>query len=120
MLLADDADCGPNAPRAVAARTFEFTEFLVDVLGVEPTSAAARLARSPTTRAVTDCEAWAWTRSHGACWPRPATRLVPLPEADTCCGFGGLFAVKMPDVSGAMLARKCRQIDARPVPTRWS
>ena len=38
--------------------------------------------------------------------------VVPLPEHDTCCGFGGLFAIKLPDISGAMLDRKCRQIHA--------
>ena len=32
--------------------------------------------------------------------------LCPLAEHDVCCGFGGLFAVKMPDISAAMLARK--------------
>ena len=31
---------------------------------------------------------------------------VELNEAETCCGFGGLFAVKMADISGAMLERK--------------
>ena len=40
----------------------------------------------------------------------PGATVVPLPEDDTCCGFGGLFAVKLPDISGAMLERKCRQI----------
>ena len=32
--------------------------------------------------------------------------LVPLPEADQCCGFGGTFAVKNADTSAAMLADK--------------
>ncbi|MGH2930060.1 MAG: heterodisulfide reductase-related iron-sulfur binding cluster, partial [Solirubrobacteraceae bacterium] len=36
--------------------------------------------------------------------------LVELPEADTCCGFGGTFAVKNADTSAAMLADKLRAV----------
>jgi L-lactate dehydrogenase complex protein LldE len=36
----------------------------------------------------------------------------PLPEAEVCCGFGGLFAVKMSNISGEMLARKLDAIEA--------
>ena len=32
--------------------------------------------------------------------------LVPLPFAEDCCGFGGTFAVKMADISGAMVTEK--------------
>jgi L-lactate dehydrogenase complex protein LldE len=32
--------------------------------------------------------------------------LVPLPFAEDCCGFGGTFAVKMSDISGAMVSEK--------------
>lgn len=110
-LLADDADWAPRAA-AVAARTYEFTQFLVDVLGVEHVR----------------CRATGTLAYHASCHglrglgideqPRrllaqvEGATVVPLPEADTCCGFGGLFSVKLPDISGAMLARKCRQIDA--------
>jgi L-lactate dehydrogenase complex protein LldE len=36
--------------------------------------------------------------------------LVELPAADSCCGFGGTFAVKNPDVSTAMLADKMSNV----------
>ena len=36
--------------------------------------------------------------------------LVELPEGLECCGFGGTFAVKNPDVSGAMLEEKVRRV----------
>lgn len=109
-LLADDPEWGPRA-RDVASRTFELTMFLADVLGMAP---------PPVTTAGT-------LTYHACCHglrglgidrqPRHLLSaadppLVPLAEADTCCGFGGLFAVKMADISGAMLARKCRQIAA--------
>jgi L-lactate dehydrogenase complex protein LldE len=35
----------------------------------------------------------------------------PLRDAETCCGFGGLFAVKMSAISGAMLERKLACIE---------
>ena len=110
-LLADDPAWSGRA-RAVADRTWEFTQFLVDVLGVSTVP-----AQTTGTLAYHAC-------CHGLrglgidAQPRRllsgvgGARVVPLPEHDTCCGFGGLFAVKLPDISGAMLDRKCRQIAA--------
>lgn len=98
--------------RALASRTYEFTQFLVDVLQV-----AAVPCTSRGTLAYHAC-------CHGLrgvgvdAQPRQllehvtGAQVVPLPEYDTCCGFGGLFAIKLPDISGAMLDRKCRQIAA--------
>ena len=98
--------------RAVAARTYEFTQFLVDVLGVDhvPCRASGTLAYHASCHGLRGLgidEQPKRLLSHVE-----GANLVPLPEEDTCCGFGGLFAVKLPDISGAMLARKCRQIDA--------
>lgn len=38
--------------------------------------------------------------------------LVDLPDAETCCGFGGTFSVKYPYISGAIASRKCDEIEA--------
>lgn len=110
MLLADDPTFGPLA-RALSARTFELTEFLVDVLGVPPPSIAGdeRLTYHACCHGLRGLGVDAQPRH---LLGEAGDRLVPLAEADTCCGFGGLFAVKLPDISGAMLARKCRQIAA--------
>lgn len=105
-LLADDPAYAQRA-RDLAARTYELTAFLVDVLGVTDVG-----ARRPG-------ESVAY---HAACHglrglglrEQPMRLLAgidgatftDLPEQDVCCGFGGLFAVKMADVSSAMLARK--------------
>jgi L-lactate dehydrogenase complex protein LldE len=110
MLLAGDPDYADRA-RAVASRTYELTQLLVDVLGVTDVGAQS-----------TDCIAY-----HPACHGlrglglrsqpsalvddvRGVTR-CPLPEAETCCGFGGLFAVKMADISGSLLDRKIAAIE---------
>ena len=90
----------------VAARTYELSEFLVDVLGVTDVGAhyPHRVTYHPT------CHSLRMLRVG----ERPlqllrAVRgidLVELPDADQCCGFGGTFALKNADTSAAMLADK--------------
>ncbi len=109
-LLADDPEWGPRA-RAVAARTYELTVFLVDVLGM-PAPPLAGTGRLTYHACCHGLRGLGVDRQPRELLSAAGERLVPLAEADTCCGFGGLFAVKMADVSGAMLARKCRQIVA--------
>lgn len=109
-LLADDPVYGPKA-RALAHRTFEFTRYLVEELGV--TNVGAVTSETLTYHAC--CHG---LRGLGVN-QQPlalldevsgATR-TPLPEHDVCCGFGGLFAVKMPAISSAMLDRKLDAIE---------
>ncbi|WP_239489276.1 (Fe-S)-binding protein [Luteitalea sp. TBR-22] len=119
-LLADDPDWSARAA-AVASRTYEFTQFLVDVLGVTrlAPSAVEGVSGTGTTGTLAYHACCHGLRGIGIdAQPRAllagvaGAAVVPLPEHDTCCGFGGLFAVKLPDISGAMLDRKCRQIAA--------
>jgi len=42
----------------------------------------------------------------------PGVRLVEMDEAETCCGFGGTFAVKFGDIATRMADNKCRHIEA--------
>jgi L-lactate dehydrogenase complex protein LldE len=94
----------------VAARTFELSEFLTDVLGTDDVGAyyPHRVTYHPT------CHSLRLLRVGDR--PLRLLRnvagidLVELPAADTCCGFGGTFAVKNADVSTAMLADKMRNI----------
>jgi len=95
---------------AVAARTFELSELLVDVLKVEDVGAyyPHRVTYHPT------CHSLRLLRVGD----RPirllrnvaGLDLVELPDAEVCCGFGGTFAVKNADVSTAMLADKMRSV----------
>ncbi len=109
-LFAADAEYGPLAEQ-VAARTFEFTQFVVDVLGVRDLHATAhgKLTYHPSCHLL---------RSLGIREePRQllsevqGVELVELPGAEECCGFGGLFAIKMSDISGAMCKRKLDNIE---------
>ncbi len=83
---------------ALAARTFELSEYLVDALGVD--DVGARLDAPVTVHDA--CHGLRGLRIAGA--PRTLLRragatLVEMTEADTCCGFGGVFSLGYPEVS---------------------
>jgi L-lactate dehydrogenase complex protein LldE len=97
---------------AVASRTYELSELLIDVLGVRdvgayyphtvtyhPTCHSLRMLR------VGDKPLELLHHVRGL-------TLVDLPMADSCCGFGGTFAIKNADTSTAMLADKMTNIVA--------
>ena len=95
---------------AVAARTYELSELLVDVLGVEDVGASFphRVTYHPTCHSL--------RMLHVDDKPLRLLRhvrgleLLELPSADSCCGFGGTFALKNADTSTAMLADKMRHV----------
>lgn len=91
-------------------KVFEFSELLVDKLGVTDVGAfyphAVTLhpsCHSLRSLHVGDKPARLLKAVRGL-------TLLDLPEAEQCCGFGGTFSIKNPDVSGAMLAGKLRAI----------
>jgi L-lactate dehydrogenase complex protein LldE len=108
-LFADDPNWLPKA-NALAARTYELTSFLVDVLGVTKVDAAF-------TGEVTYHDSCSGLRELGVkAQPRKllasveGLTLVELPESDVCCGFGGTFAVKYGDISNAIVEAKTANI----------
>lgn len=96
---------------AIAAQTYELSQFLVDVLAIPDLG----IRRDGTVTYHPSCHLLRMLGVREA-----PERLVQaagaeyrrLPEAETCCGFGGLFSVHFEEVSGAMLARKVRAIQA--------
>jgi L-lactate dehydrogenase complex protein LldE len=40
----------------------------------------------------------------------PGIELLPLPHAEDCCGFGGTFAIKLPEISAAIADEKLRHV----------
>jgi L-lactate dehydrogenase complex protein LldE len=106
-----------GAAKALAARTHELSQFLVSVLpGGEPRrGAVAGGGRRPRVTYHDSCHLLRGLGEARA--PRTAlagagVEVVDLPGADECCGFGGSFAVRLPDVSGAILRRKLENIRA--------
>ncbi len=110
-ILKDDPNYAEKAT-AVSQRTYEFTQFLVDVLQVNNIKA--------------DCGGC--MTYHSSCHglrglglreqPKKLLetasedQLTPLPGAEECCGFGGLFAVKMGDISSEILTTKLDNVES--------
>ena len=96
--------------RDVAGRTYELSEFLVDVLGVTDVGAyfPHRVTYHPTCHSLRLLRVG--DRPYRLLREVRGLELVELPDAQSCCGFGGTFAVKNPDVSTAMLADKMRNV----------
>lgn len=98
----------------VGSRVFELSEFLVDVLGVdkkpEPTKpgAAARVTYHEACHLRR--ELGATTQARRLITGVPGVELVEMEQSEVCCGFGGTFAVKYADISGAMLDEKLMHI----------
>lgn len=108
--LGDDALADRAA--AVAARTYELSELLVDVLGLEDVGARYphRVTYHPTCHSVRMLRVG--DKPLRLLRAVDGIDLVALEGADQCCGFGGTFALKNADTSTAMLADKMRAVQA--------
>jgi L-lactate dehydrogenase complex protein LldE len=97
---------------ALAEKTYELTSFLVDVCGVD--TVAARLDTTATYH-----DSCSGLRELGVRnQPRrllasvAGLRLAEMPDAEVCCGFGGTFCVKYPDISNAIVGKKATAVAA--------
>jgi L-lactate dehydrogenase complex protein LldE len=108
-LFADEPDWQARA-RRVGDRTYEFSQFLVDVLGV--TSVGARFGGTVTYH--DSCHLLRYLNV--AKQPRhlianvDGARFVEMADSERCCGFGGTFSVKYPQISEGMLEDKIASI----------
>ena len=87
-------------------KTFEFTQFIVHVLGV--TDLGAVFPHKVTYHPSCHGSRLLGVKDEPMELLKGVKGLefVPLPFAEDCCGFGGTFAVKMADISGAMVSEK--------------
>jgi L-lactate dehydrogenase complex protein LldE len=108
----------------LSQKTFELSEFLVDILGVE--KLGAKLDGIATYHdacsALRECGIKEAPRKllHNV----EGLYLEELKDNETCCGFGGTFAVKFPDISVAMAEQKIDNATATQaqylISTDWS
>ena len=110
QLFAGDAEWLPRA-RAIAAKTHELSSFLIRVLKVENVGASweGRLTWHDACHGLRDLNIKSEPRTlirnvRGA-------EFVELEHADACCGFGGTFSVKYPEISVAILDQKIDAIE---------
>jgi L-lactate dehydrogenase complex protein LldE len=108
-LLADDPEFAARA-RVLADKSFELTSFLVEVLGAG--SVTARFGGSVTYH--DSCSSLRELKVRDA--PRrllasvDGLALTEMEETEVCCGFGGAFSVKYPDISNAIAEAKARNV----------
>jgi L-lactate dehydrogenase complex protein LldE len=88
------------------SKSYEFTQFLVQVLGV--TDVGAEFPHKVTYHPSCHGSRILGVKDEPLALIQnvKGLELVPLPFAEDCCGFGGTFAVKMADISGAMVTEK--------------
>ena len=110
-LFADEPELAERA-RELASRTYELVAFLVDVMGM--TRVAATHAGS-----VTYHDSCSGLRELGVkSQPRQLLASVTgltlneMPDCEVCCGFGGTFAVKYPEISEQIAGEKTAAISA--------
>jgi L-lactate dehydrogenase complex protein LldE len=108
-LFEGDPNLRARADR-LAERTFELISFLVDVRRFVPPAGSGR------TGTFTYHDACSGLRELGVKeQPRRlladvGATLTEMAEPEICCGFGGTFCVKYPEISGRMVADKVRDI----------
>lgn len=90
----------------VAGRLYEFSEFLVNVLQVSDTGAVlnARATYHDSCAGLRECKIK--TEPRRLLHSVRGLELVEMEDVETCCGFGGTFAVKFEPISTAMADQK--------------
>ncbi len=95
-----------NLVKSLSLRIFEFTEFLTNILKIENFGAVlnAKATYHDSCAGLRECKIKEGPRNllkkvHGL-------QLVEMTETETCCGFGGTFAVKFDAISNAMADQK--------------
>jgi len=109
-LFQNDPIWHPRA-KALADRTLEFTEFLVDQLGVRDLGARFQAKIAYHASCHLSRELGVKRQPRLLLEAVKEATLVDLPEEQDCCGFGGLFSIEHPAVSKAMLDRKIQNFD---------
>ncbi|MBI4183990.1 MAG: (Fe-S)-binding protein [Proteobacteria bacterium] len=108
-LFADEPDARRDAEE-LAARTYELTQFLVRVLGVAATGArfAGAVAYHDGCSGLRELGVRAEPRALLAAVE--GLELRELAEPEVCCGFGGTFCVKYPEISDRMVRDKAADV----------
>jgi L-lactate dehydrogenase complex protein LldE len=109
-LFADDPNLEHRA-RHLAARTHELVSFLVDILGIESVSASfdGVAAYHDSCSGLRELDIKSQPRTLLS--KVEGLDLRELNEPELCCGFGGTFCVKYPEISDAMVANKIEDIE---------
>jgi L-lactate dehydrogenase complex protein LldE len=110
--LFKDAPAEFERVRRLCARTRELTDFLVNVAGLKaiPGSYAGTVTYHDSCSGLRELGVKGQPRALLA--RVPGLTLKEMGEAETCCGFGGAFALKFGEISTHIAERKCASIAA--------
>ena len=108
-LFADEPELLERAQR-LAAKVYEFSAFLVNVLGV--TELGASFPGRATYHASCHGSRLLGVKNEPLALLGAVKKLelVPLPRCEDCCGFGGTFSVKLSELSSAMVDEKLEHV----------
>ncbi len=95
-----------DTANAVAQRVYELTEFLTDILQIELIDLGERVKVAVHNSCSSQREMGVADRSHQLLNQLVNVEVAPHQRPRECCGFGGTFAVKQADISGAMVNAK--------------
>ena len=100
----------------LAERNYEFTEFMVDYLGITHLDSLfhGKIAYHASCHLLRDLGIDQQPRK--LLENIPGAEVVDLPYADECCGFGGIFSTEHPEISSAILDRKIQNIESSGAP----
>lgn len=95
-----------NLVKSLSGRIFEFTEFLTNILKIENFGAVlnAKATYHDSCAALRECKIKEGPRN--LLKKVKGLQLIEMAETETCCGFGGTFAVKFDAISNAMADQK--------------
>ena len=101
-----------NQAEALAGKVYEFSQFLNDVVGVDQAvgSQAGTVTYHPSCHLLREMDVK--DQPLAVLGRVQGLRVEELPNAETCCGFGGSFAIKFPHISEGMLGDKISNIEA--------
>ena len=96
---------------ALCAKTYELTDFLVNVLKVErvPGHFDGEVTYHDSCAGLRELGVKAQPR---ALLAQAGATVKEMTQPEQCCGFGGTFAIKFGDISAHIAERKCRDIEA--------
>lgn len=94
---------------AIASKVRGFSEFALNVLGVEHPETSTRVTyHDPCHQA----RGVGGAESPRELLTKAGYDLVEMPESDVCCGFAGSYSIKQPEISASILERKMKNIES--------
>lgn len=110
QLFDDDPNLRAKAD-AIAAKTYELTAFLADIMHFTPTPAALPLTATYHDSCAGLRELGIKTQPRALLASVPGLKLTEMTDPELCCGFGGTFCVKFPEISTRMVSDKTADIE---------